>query len=245
MFKTILKTLLLLAALAYLVFAIVKLSHPTEDMTCTGMELQLVDSNAVNLVDKPSIEKFLSQQKISPKGKKLADIDIHDIEQKLASNPYIDSVTCYHTASGKLCIRVHPMHPICHVYAADGDEFYVDDNGNVMPAGGLNTNLTIVTGNVTRQYATTRLLPLCRFLNTNDYWSHQTEQVNIDSKGNVEIIPRFAEQRILLGEPKNFAEKLERVRLFYEKAMPKTGWNKYNTINASYQGQLICTKEKR
>ena len=80
MIKTILKTLLLLAALGYLVFAIVKVSRPTEEMACSGMELQIVDSNAVNLVDKASIEKFLSQQKINPEGKTLAEIDIHGID---------------------------------------------------------------------------------------------------------------------------------------------------------------------
>lgn len=242
MLKTLLKTLLLLAALGYLVFAVVKVSRPAKEMVCTGVEYQFADSGQVNLVDKAAVEHLLGQHKISPKGKTMADIDMRSIEEMLSASPYIDTVSCYHTASGKLCIRIKPMHPMLHVYASDGDEFYADAQGNIIPPGGLSTDLTIVTGHVDRKNVNT-LLALGRFLNEDPYWSQQTEQVNVDTKGRVEIIPRFADQRILLGEPKNFADKLERVRLFYEKAMPKTGWNKYNTLNVAYQGQIICTKE--
>ena len=243
MIKTLLKTLLLLATVGYLIFALVKVSRPADEMVCTGVEYQFADSGAVSLIDKQMVSNQLAQHKISPKGKTLADIDIPGIERQLSANPYIDTVTCYHTASGKLCIRIKPLHPIMHVFAEDGDEFYVDKLGNVMPAGGLSTNLPVITGHATRKYASTRLIGLATLLMDDPYWSHQAQQVYIDSKGQVEIIPRISEQRILLGEPKNYAEKLEHVRLFYEKGMPKTGWNKYNVVNAKYRNQIICTKE--
>lgn len=241
--KTLLKTLLLLAAIGYLIFALVKVSRPTQDMVCTGVEYQFTDSDEVRLIDKASIEYYLTQQKISPKGQKLADIEICDIERKLNANPYIDSVTCYHTAAGKLCIRITALHPLMHVLANDGDEFYVDANGKVIPAGGLNTDLPVITGYVTRQFASTKLLALAQILNEDPYWKQQAQQVNIDQKGNIEIIPAISDQKIILGDNKDISGKLERVRLFYEKGMPKTGWNKYNVVNATYANQIICKKE--
>lgn len=243
MIKTLLKTLLLLAAVGYLIFALVKVSRPADEMVCTGVEYLFTDSNDVRLIDEQMVSNLLTQHKISPKGKMLADIDVRGIERQLSANPYIDTVNCYHTASGKLCIRIKSLHPIMHVFAKDGDEFYVDKQGHIMPAGGLCTDLPIITGNVTRKYATTRLIGLATLLNEDSYWKRQAQQVNIDNKGQVEIIPRISEQKILLGEPKNYAEKLQHVRLFYEKGMPKTGWNKYNVINAAYRNQIICTKE--
>ena len=243
MIKTLLKTLLLLAALGYLAFALIKVSRPPQEMVCTGVEYQFLDSTETRLIDQQMVSNQLAQHKISPKGKTLADIDIKGIEKLLSANPYIDTVTCYHTASGKLCIRIKPLHPIMHVFAEDGDEFYLDRQGHVMPAGGLGTNLPVVTGYATRKYASTKLIPLATLLKDDPYWSRMAQQVNIDSKGHVEIIPRISEQKIRLGEPKNFAEKLQHVRLFYEKGMPKTGWNKYNVVNAAYRNQIICTKE--
>ena len=243
MIKTLLKTLLLLAAIGYLVFAIVKVSRPADELVCTGVEYIFTDSVGNMLVDQSSVELLLGKHKIAPKGKTLGEIDIRDIERLLSESPYIDTVTCYHTASGKLCIRIQPKHALLHVYAQNGDEFYVGEAGDIMPAGDLSCDLPIVTGDVSRKYASTRLIQLGTFLRDDPYWSRQAQQIHITPKGEVEIIPGISDQRILLGEPKNIADKLERVRLFYEKGMPKTGWNKYNTVNAAYKGQIIWTKK--
>lgn len=241
--STIFKALLLLSAIGYLVFALFKISRPTGEMICTGVEYQYVDSDLVRLVDDDIIDKYMGHFKISPKGKAFDDIDIAGIGQKLSTMPYIDSINVYHTAAGKLCIRIIPYHPLLHIYAQDGDEFYVDEQGVIAPAGGCNTRLPIVTGHVTRKFASTRLIALGQFLRDNAYWNKQVEQININQKEEVEIIPRYVGQRILLGEPKDIAEKLNRVQLFHEKTLPKTGWNIYHTINASYKGQIICTKQ--
>lgn len=242
MIKTLLKSLLLLATLGYLVFALIKVSRPTQEMVCTGVEYMFTDSDQIRLIDQPMVENLLAKNDFAPKGKILADIDMTDIIERLSANPYIDTVTCYHTASGKLCIRITPRHPLLHVYAQDGDEFYVDEEGCIMPAGGIAADLPVVTGQVTRKMASTRLMSLGNLLQNDEYWHGQAQQIVIDEKGWVEIIPRYSGQRILLGEPKDLEEKLARVRLFYEKSMPKVGWNKYSIINAIYKDQIICTK---
>lgn len=244
MIKTLFKALLLIAVIGYLVFALVKVSQPVGNLVCTGVEYTFSDTVGVRLVDEATLDKILGQHKISPKGKSLNEIDVHQVEKCLMACPYVDTVTCYHTAAGNLCIRVTPRSPVMHVFADDGDEFYVSNVGVVMPAGGLSVDLPIVTGSVTRKYAASRLIPLAKILCTDEYWSHEAQQVNIDKQGNVEIIPRVNEQKILLGEPRSFAQKLRRVRLFYEKAMPKVGWNKYSVIDASYANQVICTRRK-
>ncbi len=244
MIKTLFKVLLLVAVVGYLVFALIKVSRTPGEIVCTGVEYSFSDTVGQRLVDEASLEKLLGQHKISPKGKSLEEVDVRQIEQSLMKSPYVDTVTCYHTAAGKLCIQVTPRCPIMHVFAADGDEFYVSNKGTIMPAGGLSVDLPVITGNVTRQFASTRLIPLAKILCTDKYWSREAQQVYIDTQGNVEIIPRVNEQKILLGEARNFGQKLQRVRLFYEKAMPKVGWNKYSLIDASYENQVICTRRK-
>ena len=67
----IFKALLLLAALGYLAFALIKISRPTGEMLCTGVEYQYVDSDMVCLVDDDAMDKYLGHFKISPKGKTL------------------------------------------------------------------------------------------------------------------------------------------------------------------------------
>lgn len=245
MIKTVLKTLVLVTAVGYLVFAVVKVSRPAGEMVCTGVEYQIADSDEVRLIDKAMIETLLARQKICPKGKIMDEIDTRRIVQVLSESPYIDTTHCHHTATGRLYIRVTPQHPLLHVFTESGEEFYVSRNGTVMPAGGLTADLPVVTGHVTRQYAVTRLLMLGKLLQEDEYWQKQTQQIHIDEKGNIEIIPRYSGQIIKLGEPRHIAEKLERVRLFYEKAMPKAGWNKYDIINVAYNNQIICKRKQK
>lgn len=242
---TILKTLLLLVAMGYMVFALVKVSRSPQEMICTGVEYQFTDSGQVCLIDRSGIEAILAQHKISPKGQILADINIGDIERYVAASPYVDSVLCYHTASGKLCIRVMPLHPMFHVLDEDGNEYYVTADGQAMPGGKLGADVLVVTGHVDRGFATSHLVNVCRYITEDAYWDDLTEQIYIDRHNNIEIIPRFTGQRIQLGDYKDVEDKLRRVRLFYEKGMAKTGWDKYNVVSAAYKGQIICKKEKR
>ena len=222
MIKTILKTLLLLGTLGYLVFAVVKVSRSTDEMVCSGVEFLFSDSIEERIIDANMMSSLLGQFKISPQGKMLAEIDTKEIEERLSAVSYIDTVVCYHTAAGKLCIMVTPMHPILHVFPREGEEFYVDRNGAIIPAAnGLVTRLPIVTGHVTQKYASTKLISLGKYLRRNEYWNQRVQQIYIDEKGEVEIIPIYSNQRILIGEPKRIGEKLDHVRLFYEKAMPK------------------------
>ena len=182
MIKTLLKTLLLLTAVGYLIFALIKVSRSPQEMLCTGIEYQFTDSVEARLIDEPMVANLLAQKKISPKGKKLADVDVRGIQKMLADNPYIDTVSCYHTASGKICIRITPVHPMLHVFANDGDEFYIGEQGQIMPTGGLNNDLPVITGHLTRKYAATKLLPLGRLLKTDDYWRRQTQQIDVDEQ---------------------------------------------------------------
>ena len=49
--------------------------------------------------------------------------------------------------------------------------------------------------------------------------------------------------RIMLGTLNEFEEKLANLKLFYEQAIPKVGWEKYSMINLKYKNQIVCTKK--
>ena len=68
------------------------------------------------------------------------------------------------------------------------------------------------------------------------------EQIYVHPDKEVELIPRVGNHRILLGTFDHFEEKLANLRLFYEQAIPKMGWEKYSIINLKYRNQIVCTK---
>lgn len=242
--KTAIKTIFLLAALGYLVFALVRVSRSAEDVVCTGLDFVMEDTLESAFINEQDVQNILASHKISPIGMKMGDIDLRDIEEKLSNSPYIDTVSCYHTASGKLCIRVASMHPVMHVMTDDGDEYYLDRTGVAMPVSNQNANLCIATGHFTRKYAANMLAPLGEYLQNDEYWNLQTQQIVVGKKGHVDIYPRVGEFTIHLGLPTNLADKLSRARLFYEQGVVNAGWNRYSEINVEYSGQVVCKRRE-
>ena len=58
-------------------------------------------------------------------------------------------------------------------------------------------------------------------------------------------MPTYGEHVILLGDPGNFEDKLQRVRIFYKNGFPTVGWNKYKAINVAFDGQIVCIKKDK
>lgn len=239
----ILKYLILLSVVGYLCFALVKVIKPVDNMVCTGVEMSFVDDDDNPLIGEDGVRAILTSHKITPKGQSFHDIDLGEIDSLLSANPYIDTVATYSNSAGKLCVRIKRLHPVLHIISDTGDEFYLDRTGHIMSRGGLNTNLCIVTGCVSRTFASEHLVSLGRFLCDDPYWSLQTQQVNVSKEGELQLFPRVGDHVIELGEPTDIAEKLNNIRIFYEKGLTAAGWNKYKTISAAFRNQVVCTKK--
>jgi len=83
---------------------------------------------------------------------------------------------------------------------------------------------------------------LAQYVEKNPFWKAQFEQIFVNQDGDFVIIPKLGGQKIVFGGIENYEEKLRRLQLFYQYAITKAGWQKYNTINLNYNGQVICEK---
>ncbi len=242
-FSAIVKYIILLSLVGYLVFVAIKVVHPVDDILCTGVDVRIAENQENVLISSDDVEKILSTHKIAPEGQPFSKVDIKKIDSLLLSNPRIDSVFSYPNSAGKLCIRLWTAQPILHVIPSNGKEFYLERTGKIIPGSALNTNLCIVTGHVSHKFATDNLVTLGTILNEDPYWKLQAQQINVTPSGEIQLVPRTGDHILILGDATDIPDKLKRIRTFYEKAMPKVGWDTYKTINAEYSGQLVCTKK--
>lgn len=90
----------------------------------------------------------------------------------------------------------------------------------------------------------TDLYKFALFLQENEFWNDQIEQIYVYPDNDIELIPRVGNHRIMLGTLDEFEEKLANLKLFYEQAIPKVGWEKYSMINLKYKNQIVCTKNR-
>ena len=228
--------------LGYLIFAVTTLHKPTEEKICSGLNIDIEDNAIYNFVDSNYIQSIIDKKKIVLKGEKLCNINLQEIEKSLQENPYIYSAHCYHTARGVLSINVVPQKPVVMVMPENGEHYYLDKEGATMPLDKFNLKLCVATGNITYDFSVNKILPLANFIYNDPFWSKQIEQIHVHSEENITLHPRVGEHTIILGDISDFEEKLNRMFLFYEQGLTQTGWNKYESINLAYKGQVVCKK---
>ncbi len=243
--KTFLKMMCLLVLAVYFVLAITVFNHPKEGVVCAGVNLVVEDSMQTGFINESDVRGILTRAKVYPEGKMLEEVNLRQLEEVLTKNPYIEKALCYQTADNRIHVEVTPLHPALYIMSATGEKpYYMDGYGRAMPAQGYTADVAVVTGAVTQKYARKNLASLGRFIQQDDFWDKQIQQIHVLENGEVELIPRVGNHTILLGAPQGFRDKLKRMELFYAQGFPKVGWNKYSTINLKYADQVICTRRK-
>ena len=245
MIKKILILLFLLLIIVYLVVAVTAFNTKPSDQVCKGMELTIKDSIDHGFISKKEVFRLLNSKKLSPVGKKISAINTRLLEEELGQHPLIENVECYRTPGCKIGIEVTQRFPILRVMASNGDNYYIDNKGKIMPIPNSSAHVAVVTGYVDRDFATKELYQLGVFLQDHPLWEAQIAQINVTQAKELELVPRVGEHIIFLGKPGNYEEKFERLRTFYEKGLNQVGWNKYSRISLEFNNQIICTKKEK
>lgn len=228
----------------YLVLALTVLNREPVSQICQGFELLIEDQGNGQFVTKEEMVGLLEKKKLYPVGKRMEDIRTDLLEAVFNSYQFIESSECYKSPSGTIYARIRQRVPVLRVMNNAGENFYVDDKAGVMPVhAGRPTHLVVVTGFADKAFVLDKVYPLGVYLMKDKFWNAQIEQINVTSKKEIELVPRVGEHIVFLGTVDHFEEKLDRLKLFYEKALNKVGWNKYERISLEFGNQVICTKK--
>lgn len=238
-----------LAVATYIVYAMYIQPEQKEDTICQGVVFSIAEDPYARFVNESDIRELLSDKHINPQGKKMKDVDLSQIEQTIRRCQYIDSVECFKTSQDKVCVYIVQRTPVMYIMPDSmSSSYFIDSRGRVINSTHYSTNMIVATGSITKQYAIKHLVVLGNFLCQNHFWNDQIEQIHVSKEHNGEIVidcvPRVGNQIIHLGTIDDFETKFNRLKQFYEKAMPLIGWNHYSRFNLKYANQIICTKAK-
>lgn len=240
--KTVFKVILLLGLAVYFIFAITTISRSRATMTCAGLNVVIIDERNTGFVSEDEVRELLVNNGLHLEGQLLKDINLAELEKILVASPYIETALCYVTSDSRLTIQITPRIPVLHVINEHGDDFYIDNCKGVMPRAYHHIDLILMTGHVDSLTAGSLYSQLGVRLSGDEFWDNQIEQIYVTETGEMEITPRVGDHTILLGDTSNLEDKLERLRVFYDKGLSQAGWNKYKTINLKYDNQIVCTK---
>ncbi len=242
------KTAIVIADIAlgvYLLLAVTAFNRPdVVSDVCTQVKINIKEGIVRGFLNSEEIKTELIHAKIYPLGDRMEEVNTRKIEEQLLQNPFVQSVQCYKTQSGRVHINLSQRLPVIRIKADNGDDYYVDTYGDIMPNTQYVSDLVVATGPITRAFAKKELSRIGNFLIQNKLWFCQAEQINVLADNTIELIPLVGDHIIYLGQPTELSRKFARLEKFYKYGLSEAGWNKYSYISLEFDNQIICKKRK-
>ncbi|MDN3586267.1 cell division protein FtsQ [Pedobacter aquatilis] len=240
-----------LVSLAGVVVLLSFINVKKQSVKCTNVKILI--PGADNFIEREEVDQILREDQGVLVGRNLEQINIHQIEKKLQANPYIGFAKVFVDMDGVLNIEIKQRQPILRILNSSGQDFYIDNDGLKMPISpNFTANVLVATGNIQEVFGTRvdtlrtqmarDLYKTAQYFKRDTLWDNQIEQITVDSKNDIELIPRVGNQRIILGNADSLDKKMKNLLVFYKKAMPQVGWETYRTINIKYTNQIVCEK---
>lgn len=181
-------------------------------------------------------------------GRPMRAIPLRKLESQVKQNPWVNNAEMFFNNQQVLQVSIVEREPIARIFETNGQSYYIDTAMNRMP---LSTKLTarvpVFTGYPVSKKTDTTLLQsvilLSRLMNADSFLTAQIAQVDIVANKKFEMIPVLGEHMIAFGDSSLAADKLHRLKAFYQKAWLQHGINTYKIISLEYKGQVVAIKE--
>jgi cell division protein FtsQ len=207
-------------------------------------------------IDREEVDNILQVNSRALIGRRMEDININGLENKLKANPFIEFAKVYTDMDGVINVEISQRQPILRLMNRFGQDFYVDQHGLKIP---LSTNFTarviVANGYIDEAFANqvdslhtklaADLFKTADYIRKDSLWDAQIAQIYVNQDHEIELIPRVGNQRILLGNADSLDLKFHNLLAFYKQALPQVGWDAYKQINIKYANQIIGVKNTK
>lgn len=228
---------------AYLLLAVTAFNKPVDKQTaCNDIRINIEEGVIEGFLTTAAVRNILNEEHINPIGKRMDEVNLRFMEERLNAQELIENAECYKTQDGCVDIRITERVPVMRIMAANGEDYYVDKDGKTLKNTGFACNLAVATGCIDRRYASRVLAPIGKLIMADDFWRSQIEQVNVLPDSTLEMVPRVGDHIVYLGAPTGIGKKLQRLRKFYKYGLSQAGWNKYSRISVEFHNQIVCKK---
>lgn len=206
-------------------------------------------------IDRDEVDDILQIHSHALIGHKMERINLHDLQNKLKANPFIEYAKVYADMDGIITIEISQRQPVLRVMNRFDQDFYVDQHGLKMPlSANFTARVLVANGYIDELFANRvdtlhtaiamELFKTVDYIRKDSLWDAQIAQIYVNREHEIELIPRVGNNRILLGNADSLDVKFHNLLVFYKKALPRVGWEAYKLINIKYANQVIGVKNE-
>jgi len=210
-----------------------------------------INPNSPRFLDEDEIAAMIEKSGEPIIGQRLSAININKLESKLSTFTTLDNVEIFRKVDskglsfkGKLVISVDERTPVLRIKSSTED-YYMDQNGIKVPVSPKYVErILLATGTVpTDETIKKGILKMAGFVNTDEFWRAQIEQIFVQENGELLLVPQVGDYLIEFGTPEDFELKFRNLKAVYQQGFRNLGWNRYKTISVKYRNQVVCTKK--
>lgn len=241
-----------ITAILAVVFGLIAFSERKQGSVAVKDIVIKIENIANNqFIDESDIIDLMQLNQENLKGAPLDRINLKQIETRIRKNRFVKDAELYSDLKGNLVVRATLRRPIARLVRNDGPDAYIAEDGTVMPVSDKFTaRVVLISGsyikrlvtfeNLNKNEETKSLMTMLHMIREDDFWRAQIAQLDIDSKGQITVMPQVGGQIIEFGVANNLETKFKKMKIFYKQILPQRGWNVYKRVNIAYEGQIIA-----
>lgn len=264
MLKKSSRIILWISMIAGVVFLLGFTKSMQNEKLCKHVLIQIDRSDENHFVSVDEVLAMISSEIDTSSRKPLIAINTEKMEHQLGNHPSIAKAEIYKTIHGSLVIDITQRKPIVRIFTQNGESFYMDEQGKLMPISeNYTARVMVANGYIKDSYSNTYkmnaaevlkkdslaeksllddIFLFSNFIQKDPFWKAQIEQLYVNKEMEIELIPRVGNHTIVFGDASSLEEKFNKLMIFYNQGLSKTGWNEYSSINLKFKDQIICTK---
>ena len=202
-------------------------------------------------IDKKDVEQLImNTTKDNIRGRPVASFNLHELEQMLEQNTWIDEAELYFDNRDILHVTVIEKEPVARIFTTEGKSFYIDILGRKMPLSDkMSARVPVFTNFPDKKILTSKdslllneVRVTAKFIINDPFWMSEVAQIDITTERKFEMVPVIGNHLVKLGNGENIAQKFYRLFVFYKQVLSKTGFDTYKIIDVQYEGQVLASK---
>jgi cell division protein FtsQ len=249
MIRKLLKLTGFLVLVIFIIGTLAFTSIESKNIMCADIQVVFNKSDVIN-IEKDKLIRLVKSVDNKVLSKTLGEINADIIEEEIEKLPAILKADVYKLMvnengayKGTLVVKVKHREPVLRVIASSGS-YYLDEFGMKIPVStNYATNVMVASGSISEGFAVEQLLPFVLYIEDNDFWKAQIQQIYVEEDGDVLLSPLVGDHIIELGDLNNYRWKLHIMSAFYKQVLAKNNWDKYEMVSLKYNNQVVAKRK--
>lgn len=218
---------------------------------CRDYRIVLNGAEKNFFIDTKDVEAMLVKATKGPiRGTAVSAFNLNELEGLLKKNEWISDAELYFDNQDVLHVSITEREPVARIFTMTGRSFYIDSTGLQMPLSDkLSARVPVFTGFPDRMGITGRDSVLLQdvkmtanYIVRHPFWLSQVAQIDITPERKMEMIPVVGNHLVRLGDGEHIDAKFNRLMIFYQQVLSRTGFEKYKLIDVQYKGQVVVSR---